>query len=326
MMATFVSEGPYFDDLAVGQRFTAAPSITITDGLIAARQAIVGERLRLAIDRNLAERVTGAALAPPALVWDLAIGQSTLVTHHVRANLFYRGLYFRSAPRVGDTLHTVTEVIGLRQNRAKPGREPTGLAALRITTVDQRERPVLDFVRCAMLPLRDPNRDTGHADDLDALEVDTKPDFAWLTDAWRLDDWAVSDARAGDVYTVHGGDVASSAPELARLTLNIARVHHDYRAAGSRRLVYGGHTIGLALSQVLRALPEIVTVVGWQSCDHVGPVHEGDTLNTVVTVEGEEPFGKAARLVSLRAIVTSATEDVEHSNEVLDWRLLVVLR
>ena len=41
------------------------------------------------------------------------------------------------------------------------------------------------------------------------------------------------------------GDVVSSAPELARLTLNIAATHHDSRVGG-RRLVYGGHTIGLA--------------------------------------------------------------------------------
>ena len=43
-----------------------------------------------------------------ALVWDVAIGQSTVVTQHVRANLFYRGLRFHRQPFLGDTLHTVT--------------------------------------------------------------------------------------------------------------------------------------------------------------------------------------------------------------------------
>ena len=33
-----------------------------------------------------------AALAHPALVSDVAIGQSTLATQRVKANLFYRGL------------------------------------------------------------------------------------------------------------------------------------------------------------------------------------------------------------------------------------------
>jgi len=39
-----------------------------------------------------------------------------------------------------------------------------------------------------------------------------------------------------------------------------------------------GNTIGLALAQATRLLPNLVTVLGWESCDHTGPVHEGDTL------------------------------------------------
>ena len=84
---------------------------------------------------------------------DVAIGQSTLVTQRVKANLFYRGLAFHRFPVIGDTLFTRTEVVGLKQNSAKPGRAPTGLAALRMTTVDDVGRLVLDFYRCAMLPL-----------------------------------------------------------------------------------------------------------------------------------------------------------------------------
>ncbi|OOK69937.1 hypothetical protein BZL29_6006 [Mycobacterium kansasii] len=88
----------------------------------------------------------------PGLVCDVAIGQSTLVTQRVKANLFYRGLTFHRFPVIGDTVYTRTEVVGLRANTAKPGRAPTGLAALRMTTVDQADRLVLDFYRCAMLP------------------------------------------------------------------------------------------------------------------------------------------------------------------------------
>jgi acyl dehydratase len=140
--------GPYFEDLEVGQLFGYAPPLTLTDGLAAAHQAIVGDRLRLALDAELATAVTGdPSFAHPALVWNVAIGQSTIVTQHVKANLFYRGLAFHHAPRLGDTLRTTTEIVGLRQNQPKEGRAATGLAALRITTLDQRERKVLDFSR-----------------------------------------------------------------------------------------------------------------------------------------------------------------------------------
>src|SRR6478735_3551361 len=72
----------------------------------------------LSLDTDLAHAVVGAntALAHPALVCDVAIGQSTLATQRVKANLFYRGLRFHRFPVIGDSMHTRTEVVGLKQN------------------------------------------------------------------------------------------------------------------------------------------------------------------------------------------------------------------
>ena len=219
----------------------------------------------------------------------MAIGQSTLATQRVKANLFYRGLRFHRFPVLGDTISTRTEVVGLKQNSSKPGRPRTGLAALRMTTVDQEGRAVLDFHRCAMLPLSDDAPDTGHADDLQRDRYRSagprRPDGELGCRRFRrtVPGPHFDPALSGTV--LHStADVVSSAPELARLTLNIAATHHDSRVAG-QRLVYGGHTIGLALAQASRLLPNLVTVLGWESCDHTGPVHEGDTLYSEVHVE-----------------------------------------
>ena len=78
--------GPWFEDFAIGDRLDGAPAITLTSGLAAAHHAIVGGRLRLAFDAGLSRRVMGSQLsfASPALVWDIAIGQSTLVTQQPR--------------------------------------------------------------------------------------------------------------------------------------------------------------------------------------------------------------------------------------------------
>lgn len=323
-----IAEGPYFDELAVGQVFDSAPGLTLTSGLAQAHRSIIGERLALPLDDGLAASVTGdPALASPALVWDVAIGQSTSVTHHVKANLFYRGLVFRRAPHLGDTLRSRTEVVALRQNRAREGRRPTGLAALRITTADQNGEPVLDFWRCAMLPLRDPAARTGHADDLDAVgTAESTESLTAVVDGWDLDplrerDPGSADLAEGQVIEVGGGDVVSSAPELARLTLNVAEVHHDAAAGGGTRLVYGGHTIGLALAQATRALPGMATVTGWHSCDHLGPVFEGDTLRSAITVERLEP-ARNGTLAHLRSRVTA---DGAEQRDVLDWRFAALL-
>ena len=318
--------GPYFDDLVVGQVFDWAPSMTLTSDAAATHQAIVGDRMRLSLDAELAHAVVGASapLAHPALVCDVAIGQTTLATQRVKANLFYRGLTFYRFPVIGDTLFTRTEVVGLRQNSAKPGRAPTGMTAMRMTTIDQNGRLVLDFYRCAMLPLSPGAPDTGHADDLSSIGADLAaapdPTADWAADAFRqrvpgphfYPDMAGSVLRSA-------GDVVSSAPELARLTLNIAATHHDSRVGG-QRLVYGGHTIGLALAQASTLLPNLATVLGWHSCDHTGPVHEGDTLYSDLHIEAADPLpGDRGGVLTLRSVVYAVADDGA-DREVLDWR------
>jgi acyl dehydratase len=318
--------GPYFDELHTGQVFAGAPAMTLTAGLAAVHQSILGDRLRLPLDAELSAAVTGstAPLAHPGLVCDVAIGQSTLVTQHVKANLFYRGLVFYRFPAIGDTLFTRPEVVGLKKNSAKPGRAPTGLVALRMTTIDQADRLILDFYRCAMMPLSpgaDPN-DADHADDLSKVGADLAPPPS-AVDEWNGDVFRQRipgphfDTDLADTVLHSTADVVSSAPELARLTLNIAAVHHDSRIGG-RRLVYGGHTIGLALAQATRLLPNVATVLGWQSCDHTAPVYEGDTLFSELRIDSAEPTDNGG-VLGLRSLVY-AVSDPEPPRQVLDWR------
>jgi acyl dehydratase len=320
--------GPYFDDLSIGQVFDWAPAMTLSAGMAAAHQAIVGDRMRLALDADLCAAVTGAPgpLAHPALVCDVAIGQSTLVTHRVKANLFYRGLTFHRFPVIGDTIYTRTEVVGLRANSVKPGRAPTGMAALRMTTIDQADRLVLDFYRCAMLPASPEwNPDDGPGDDLATIGADAAPPASDPTAQWNGEVFRNRvpgphfDAGMAGAVMHSTGDVVSNAPELARLTLNIAATHHDSRVGG-RRLVYGGHTVGLALGQASRLLPNLATVLGWESCDHTGPVHEGDTLYSELHIESAEPTDHGG-MMGLRSLVYAVSDaSGEPDRPVLDWR------
>lgn len=337
MSVTTHVRGPYHDELEVGATFAQSPAVTLTDGMQSVHRSIVGNRLRLALDTELAAEVTGAPapLASPALVWDTAIGQSTAVTQHVKANLFYRGLCLRRHPVLGDTLTTVTTIDALKENTRREGRPPTGLAALHIVTTDQHDRPVLDFWRCAMLPLSSPDAPVGPRDDLDT--IGSQPGVADLGAAVQTWDLArfrervpgehFADLEVGRTWVIEGADVVSSAPELARLTGNVAMVHHDAVAAGGSRLVYGGHTIGLALHQATRALPAMVTVGGWAGCDHVGPVHEDDALTSTVVVEGLDALPDGGGLAHLRVTVeaTPGRGSTAPSAPVLDWTFSAVM-
>jgi 2-methylfumaryl-CoA hydratase len=177
---------------------------------------------------------------------------------------------------VGDTLATRTEVVGLKQNRPRSDGTASGLVALRIRTTNQREEPVLDFWRCPMIPLRDPDASTGHADrfediptELDPGAVEGAVPSGWRYDALRIvaGGTPTEALEPGSVFEIEGRDTVTAAPELARLTLNVARAHTD--AGGSlhgRRLVYGGHTISVAAAHATRALPGLATIVAWRSC------------------------------------------------------------
>lgn len=326
-------DGPYYDDLRVGDRFDSAPTIRLTDGFAAAHHAIVGGRLRLAFDGALSGSVTKRPemFAAPAFVWDMAIGQSTLVTQRAIANLFYRGLVFRTAPAIGDSLITVTTIVGLRPASAKPGRPARGLVTMQIRTSDQSGRTVLDYHRCAMLPSRK-DLSTGGPH---GMTEPPRPDLTASEASQAVAGWDIGEfrrqvpgphfdaMREGTRYRVAGGDVVSSAPELARLTMNLAIIHHD-RTVSGRRLVYGGHTIGLAAAQLTRALPALMTIVAWRDCDHLGPVHEGDTLHSEITVERCEPMPGGGGLVHLRSQVR-ATDAEGSVTDVLDWRLVGVM-
>ena len=127
---------------------------------------------------------------------------------------------------------------------------------------------------------------------------------------WRLEEFrAAASGQHFDglvpntVWDIAGGDLVSSAPELARMTLNIAMVHHDAKASAGGRLVYGGHTIGIAAAQATRALPNLLAILAWHSCDHLAPVREGDTLRSTLELEACEPLPNGGGLVHLRSRV-----------------------
>jgi acyl dehydratase len=90
-----------------------------------------------------------------------------------------------------------------------------------------------------------------------------------------------------------------------------------------RRLVYGGHTIGLATHQAAKAMPGICAVVAWEKCDHTGPVYEDDLLTSSIQVDRLVPLLPTGAIATLRSIVRA--ERAEGCFDVLDWRYAVVL-
>ena len=90
----------------------------------------------------------------------------------------------------------------------------------------------------------------------------------------------------------------------------------DRLVDGLRRMEYRGydsagictqHDGALVRRRAEGRLANLVTVLGWQSCDHTGPVYEGDTLYTDLHIEAaEELGGDRGGVLSLRSLVSAA--------------------
>ena len=211
------------------------------------------------------------------------------------------------------------------------------MVALEIHVTNQTGETVLLFWRCPMIPCEDPTADTGKNDsfdgmpetisDMDLVSHIPEWDYGYFRDALTGKHFA--DYQPGDVFAVESRDTVTLAPELVRMTLNMAMAHTDAsRSVYGKRLVYGGHTISMAAAHISHALPNLITVLAWFRCDHVAPVFELDILNSVVHVEDLLPadsFGLAK--IHVEVFATRGPEAPESGDniKVLDWHLAALL-
>jgi 2-methylfumaryl-CoA hydratase len=274
------ADGPFLDDLTVGETLPTAPHVTVDGATAALYQAICGDNLPLTLSAPLCAAVTGSnrRLVSPGLVLQLAVGQSTVATRRVIANLFYRDVQLHRPIWLGETLSTRVTVtaIGLASTGDR------GKALLRIETRDDDDGLIATMCRCALLPARSRDAVTTGGE-IGHPTPSALSQFASLAPThWQLtsfDEPAGANWQLGECRVDPMRDRVTSAVEFARLTQNQAMVHRDPALGqAGRPLVYGGHTVALAQASLTRLTPELVTMLGWQSCDHTAPVFEGDAL------------------------------------------------
>ncbi|MCQ3807208.1 MAG: hypothetical protein OXB92_12370 [Acidimicrobiaceae bacterium] len=324
-------DGPFYDQLAVGQELPRQPSATIDEGTAALYQSLVGERLAMVLDTDVSRAVNASdrRLVSPSLVMQLSIGQSTTVSRRALANLFYRNVRLVRPVMIGDSIETRVTVAGLADASHRPGRARRGKVLVDVVTFANGIEAVA-YQRCPMLPQLDDEAVPGHNDDLG-----TTPDldlgaYVELVPEWDFAalgppaDWAV-----GETVSDPTRDVIDGATSLARLTHNLAMVHRDAELSPyPQRLVYGGHVVGLAQASLSRVLPGMATVVGWHHCDHTGPTFEGDqlsfrhTLLDVAPASGGRALAVQVEGIAYRPDADGLPSTGSHGIIVLDWILI----
>jgi 2-methylfumaryl-CoA hydratase len=315
--------GPFYETFTVGATLPPLPSVTLTDADNMLYRAITGDQHALAADRILYQRASGrgpaASLVNPGVVLQYSIGQTTMATRQAIANLYYRDLRIHRPIEVGETLSTVTTVLGLRDSASK-GDQHRGKVWLGITT-RVGDEPVVTYERCALV--RGTCPPPGHNDDIPGPSNPTPLDgLAALAPNWDLAGLAITNWPTGETRSDPLRDHVDMAAPLARLTFNQAAVHRDNAmAADGRRLVYGGHVQGLGQASLTRMLPGFATIVAWDGCDHTGPAHEGDLLEFRHTILEQQSCG-SGRLIRFEVVGACRQADGT-TTDILRWTPVV---
>ncbi|MGA0800953.1 MAG: acyl dehydratase, partial [Steroidobacteraceae bacterium] len=83
--------------------------------------------------------------------------------------------------------------------------------------------------------------------------------------------------------------------------------------------VFGGHIIFTCFAQITRALPNLLTLIAWENCDHLAPVLEGDRLRTTFDILDRISVADGGALLRIAAKCHAARGTPETETTVLDW-------
>jgi len=286
-MAVKTNPGRFFEDYTIGQRLIHAIPRTVSGGERALYHALYPARHAIYSSDEFA-RSCGLAASPldDLAGFHIVFGKTVPdVSLNAVANLGYGEGRFVRPIAIGDTIRSVSDVIGLKQN----SNGKTGVVWVRTRGFNQRDEVVIDFKRWVMV--RKQNLDAAAPQTVvpvmePALAADqlaipaglnfTKYDFALAGEPHRWGDYAIGET----IDHVDGVTVEDAEHMIAtRLWQNTAKVHYDVTARPEgRRLIYGGHVISLARSLSFNGLANAQMVVGINAGAHVNPCMAGDTV------------------------------------------------
>jgi len=316
------TQGNFFEDFRLGQAIRHATPRTVTAGDVALYGALYGARFAVQSSAAFAQSV-GYAVRPvdDLLAFHIVFGKTVPdISLNAVANLGYADGRFLKPVSTGDTLSSVSEVIGLKENSSRR----TGVVHVRSTGTNQHGETVIDYVRWVMVKKRDPESPAPQPVVPDLPESVAPADLGAacpLIDTARWDD-ALSgsphrfeDYRAGErIDHVDGITVEEAEHMLAtRLYQNTARVHFNQLSEGKgrfgRRLVYGGHVISLARALSFNGLGNAFHVAAINGGRHVAPLFAGGTVFAWSEVVATAALHGRSDVGALR-LLTRATRDL----------------
>ncbi len=306
--------GRFFEDYKLGEKIAHAVPRTVSGGERALYHALYPARHAIHSSDVFAESC-GLMKSPidDLAAFHLVFGKTVPdISLNAVANLGYaEGRWLRPV-WPGDTLRSVSEVIGLKENSSGK----TGVVWVRTTGLNQWDEAVLGYVRWVMVRKRDPATpapETAVPDLAEAVApgdlvlpegIDfLQYDFGQAGEPHRWADYKVGE----QIDHVDGVTVEEAEHMLAtRLWQNTAKVHFDATVReDGKRLIYGGHVISLARALSFNGLANAQMLVALNAGAHANPCFAGDTVRAWSEVlDKAETAAPGVGVVRLRLVAT----------------------
>lgn len=291
MTTTKTNSGNFFEDFRFGQIITHATPRTVNEGDVALYTSLYGSRFAVQSSDKFAKDL-GYPRAPldDMLTFHVVFGKTTPdISLNAIANLGYAECRFVRPVYPGDTLNSVSEVIGLKENSNKE----TGTVYVRSTGRNQNGDVVLEYCRWVMVRKRDKS---SPAPEVIVPKLSDRVDPRTLASAVpKLDvskyDLALAgsphrwgDYQAGEkIDHVDGMTLEEAEHQIAtRLYQNTAKVHFNQHTESKgrfgKRIVYGGVVISLVRALSYNGFGNAFHLAAINGGRHVAPTFAGDTI------------------------------------------------
>ncbi len=283
--------GHFFEDFAVGQVLKHATPLTLTEGDASLYRALYGTRYAVQSACSFAQEVGYPTLPlDDLLVFHAVFGKTVPdISLNAVANLGYAEGVFHAPVYPGDTVTSVSEVIGVKEN----SNGKTGTVYVRTTGTNQHGGSVLSYVRWVMVRKRDAASPAPVAVVPDLKDAVRPSDLGQAVPPIASNKWNAvlsgssffwEDYAVGERIDHVDGMTVEESDHMAatRLYQNTAKVHFNQHTEGQgrfgRRLIYGGHVISLARSLAFNGCQNAFHLSAINGGRHVAPLFAGDTV------------------------------------------------
>ena len=325
------SVGNFFEDFSINQTIQHATPRTITQGDASLYSAIYGSRFALQSSNEFAKNLKlKESPIDDFLLFNIAFGKTVSdISLNALANLGYADCKFLTPVYPGDTIKSVSHVIGLKEN----SNGETGVVYVNSVSTNQNNEVVLDFKRWVMIKKRSKGMSSIETI-IPELPIELSKDkvkeiaLTYNFDVSNFDltdsgsDACFEDYSVGEkIDHIDGMTVEEAEHMLAtKLYQNTAKVHFNnfYEKEGrfGKRIVYGGHVISLSRSLSFNGLANTFKIIAINGGAHASPCFAGKTVfawsEIIDTMDINESIG--AVRIRTNGIGDAPASEFQHKN------------